>query len=364
MSGDKNKYSDNINIDDMFYTDRTREGLMPKVVNRLMYMKDDISDAMETDDDPLLPVKYNAIKAVINGIYGVSKYKYFRLYSINCARAITKLGRHLIKEAESIADKKEEIYTIYGDTDSIFVHLEGEYDYINAKKYFDNLMIYLNDELTLYLKNEYKTENKFITLEFETLFERIMMTKAKKKYFGVGHFIKGKDFNYQKAYGRGISIVKKDTPVILRPLLKQLLLDIVLSTEDSTIKDSIKTIRKKIFALDYQDFLITKQISRDLNAYKVTPQHVKAMLFSNKFIGTNFSRANYKGGMLHVINPSTEVIMLDSNIKLPKNYTVNYEKYFELFVKNPMILYLDRFQYFFLKDKTLDDFFKTNKVID
>ena len=364
ITGDKNKYSNNTNIDNMFYTDNSREGLMPKVVNRLMYMKDDISDAMETDDDPLLPVKYNAIKAVINGIYGVSKYKYFRLYNINCARSITHLGRHLIKEAEAIADKKDGIYTIYGDTDSIFVHLEGDYNYMNAKKYFEDLMIYLNLELTKYLMTEYKSKNKFITLEFETLFDRIMMTKAKKKYFGVGHFVKGKDFDYQKAYGRGISIVKKDTPVILRPLLKQLLLDIVLSDKDSTIKDSIKVIKNKMFALDYQDLLITKQISRDLNDYKVTPQHVKAMLYSNKFIGTNFSRANYKGGMLHVINPSTEVIMLDSNIKLPTNYSVNYEKYFDLFVKNPMILYLDRFQYFFLKDKTLDDFFKTNKVTD
>ena len=191
-----------------------------------------------------------------------------------------------------------------------------------------------------------------------------MMTKAKKKYFGVGHYIKGKDFKEYKSYGRGVAIVKKDTPVILRPLLKQLLLDIVLSDEDKQIKDSIKIIKEKIFELDYKDLLITKQISRDLNDYKVMPQHVKAMLYSNKFIGTNFSRANYKGGMLYVINPSTETIMLDSNTELPDNYKVNYNKYFELFVQNKMILFLDRFKYFFLKDKTLDEFFKTNKVTD
>jgi uracil-DNA glycosylase family 4 len=348
------------NNDDFYnlYIDNKKEGIMPKIVNKLIFMKNDISKQIKTSNDSTLTVKYNAIKAVINGIYGVSKYKWFRMYNINCARLITYLARTLIKKVEEIVDKKENFISIYGDTDSVFIYNKIAISYNEAKKDFEQLIEEINREISTFIREEFKIENKYIKLDFETLFKRVLMTKAKKKYYGNGYYIKGKEFQELKEYGRGVDIVKKDTPLILRPLLKQLLLDIVNRKTDDDIRNSIQRIKKEIYNLEYQDLLITKQISREIEDYKTIPQYVRAMKYSNSKFGTSFNRANYKGGLLYVIHPETDVIMLENEMKLPERYLVDYEKYFKLFVENKVSLFMDEFKIFFDKNKSLNDWLK------
>ena len=58
--------------------------------------------------------------------------------------------------------------------------------------------------------------------------------------------------------------------------------------------------------------------------------------------------------MLYVINPSTDVIMLENEMELPKGYEVDYKKYYELFVENKVSLFMEDFKKFFSKNKTLD----------
>jgi uracil-DNA glycosylase family 4 len=335
--------------------DTTKVGILSLVVDKLMFMKTNISNAMANSDDKTLPVKYNAIKAVINGIYGVSKYRYFRLYNINCAEAITYLGRKLIQKSEEICNNNENFKTIYIDTDSCFIHNIKE---DCSKEIFENLCLQINNDLSNFIKSEFNLDNKYLKMEFETLFYKLLMTKAKKKYYGMGYYVKGKDFKDLKSYGRGIDIVKKDTPHKLRPLLEEMLKSIILGNGFIDSKNAVEKIKKEIYSMTYKDLLITKQISRELNEYKVLPQHVKAMKYSNEHLGTNFGRSNYKGGLLHVVHPATEVIMMGNEMELPAGYKVNYKKYYELFVKNKMCLFLDDFKQLFSDNKTLTEYFK------
>jgi|TARA_R100000501_G_scaffold18524_1_gene40056 DNA polymerase elongation subunit (family B) len=354
-----------INIDNLYYTSKDRRGLMTIVVDKLMFMKDDLSKQMEDSDDVTLPVKYNAIKTVINGIYGVSKYKYFRLYSINCARCITHLARVMVKKSLTLADEIEDCTSIYADTDSAFIHIKDDRDYDTVLKRMFGVKDEINDKIGDFIKEYYELDNKYIEMDFETFFQKLLMSKAKKKYYGYGKYIKGKTFNSDKSYGRGIDLVKKDTPAAMRPILKKLLIDVINSEDNKSLKYSITEAEEAIKNLTYNQLLITKQISRELNEYKVTPQHVTAMMYSNKYLGTDFSRANYKGGMCYVNilqkyphsfkGKSVEAVMLNENTKLPKEMEVNYQKYIDLFIKNKMSLFLDRFKPLFNKNALLTE---------
>lgn len=376
ISSNKEDFKDKIEVYDedikeYYYINKEKRGLMSEIVDKIMFMKTDISNQMKTSNDSTLPVKYNAIKAVINGIYGVFAYQYFRMYDIRIARCITSIGRTMSRGIADFIDKDINFKTIYQDTDSCFVEIRKDVSYEQAKIEFNELLAKANLELNNISKKVYGVENIYLKLEFETLFHRVMQTKAKKKYYGLGYYVKGKDYTELKEYGRGIDIVKKDTPNKLRPLLRELLISIVMSEKDDDIKAAIIKIKKEIYNMDYRDLLITKQISRELDEYKVFPQHVKAMQFSNKNLGTDFSRLNYKGGMLFVTCKGkyigTEVIMIHEHTDIPKEICINYKKYFDLFVKNKMILFLDDFAKYFNENKTLDLYgisFKKKQVIN
>ena len=79
------------------------------------------------------------------------------------------------------------------------------------------------------------------------------------------------------------------------------------------------------------------------------------MLFSNKYLGTSFSRSNYKGGMIYVKTTKypVEVIMLENNQELPKEFICDYTKYFDIFVKNKVCLYNDNYKKFFINNEVL-----------
>ena len=80
------------------------------------------------------------------------------------------------------------------------------------------------------------------------------------------------------------------------------------------------------------------------------------MLFSNKYLGTSFSRDKYKGGFLYVKSisfPDTDAIMLEDNMKLPEGFECNYDKYYELFVQNKITLFDSKNARFFAKDRSL-----------
>jgi len=346
-----------------YYVNQEKKGFLPEAVELVMGMKKELSRKMREENDSKLLIKYNGIKAVINGIYGVFAYRYFRLYDLNVANAITGMGRFLLTNIKKYIDSKVDYNVIAGDSDSVFIHSKKDIDYEKSIQEFKDLSIDVNEEVSNIIKKDFNLDNKYIELECETVFYKLLQTKAKKKYYGLAKYLKNKMYDEFKGYGRGIEMVKKDTPLIVRPVLKELLISIINSVTDDDIKNAIDSSKDKIYSISYRDLLITKQISRELNMYKQQPQHVKAMLYSNKYLETNFSRSNYKGGMLYVkMNnsklPETEVIMLDENTTLHDSFRVDYEKYFVLFVKSKLVLMLDRFSKFFNKNKILMDWMK------
>jgi len=365
ISSDKNEFVNPICIDNKFYFTRDRKGLLGEIVDKMIFMKTDIQKKIKTSatekEAKEWQIRLNAIKALINGLYGVFGYRFFRLYDIRAANAITAAGRYLITHIEKYIDASKKFLSLASDTDSLFVWLKEKKDYKEAIKIFEDYENEVNAEVSNIMKRDYNLDNTFMRMECETVFKKLLMTQSKKKYYGFGNFIKGKMYDTDKEYGRGTELVKKDTPNVLRPVLKEMLLSIVKRECDLDIKKAVMKAKTAIFAMSYKDLLITKQISREIEEYKTVPQHVRAMQFSNKVLGTQFSRANYKGGLIFVTSkqyPHQEVIMLENDMELPKEFSCNYKKYFDLFVKNKLILFAPEFEKFFKDDRSIWEFVK------
>lgn len=107
-----------------FLSKDVREGLLPKILKDLMAQRDDIKKQMKvtTDADEL---RYydglqNAVKILMNAVYGVFASSFYRFTDRNIGSAITAFARETVKTL--IKRLEDEGYkVIYSDTDSLFV---------------------------------------------------------------------------------------------------------------------------------------------------------------------------------------------------------------------------------------------------
>lgn len=119
----------NISPEHDFKFKKEPQGFIPSVIGKILYRRLDIKKAMKESTDPtekkFLDVEQQALKRLINTMYGVYGFPNFRWYSFECAKAITSWGRQYIK----MSIKKAEEYgfhTIYADTDGFYAKYEKE----------------------------------------------------------------------------------------------------------------------------------------------------------------------------------------------------------------------------------------------
>ena len=100
------------------------KGFIPSVIGKILTRRLAIKKLMKESDDEtekkVLNVEQQALKRLLNTMYGIYGFPSFRWYSFECAKAITSWGRQYIKMS---MEKAEEFgfYTIYADTDGFYV---------------------------------------------------------------------------------------------------------------------------------------------------------------------------------------------------------------------------------------------------
>ncbi len=100
------------------------KGFIPSVIGKVLSRRLAIKKQMKESDDEtekkVLNVQQQALKRLLNTMYGIYGFPAFRWYSFECAKAITSWGREYIKKS---IEKAEEFgfYTIYADTDGFYV---------------------------------------------------------------------------------------------------------------------------------------------------------------------------------------------------------------------------------------------------
>lgn len=248
-------------------TFRREPGILPELVARLWAER----DRARKEGDPL---RAQAIKILMNSMYGVLAATTCRFFSPAIANAITLTGQHLIHlAADAVRDLGHTV--IYGDTDSLFVDVH-EPNPTHAEAIGEALRAEVSRRLVARLRDAFGVESH-LELEYEKCYRRFFMPEvrqgtggSKKRYAGLLG-----DASAARVELVGLEAVRRDwTPLAKR--FQRELLDRIF--HDRPVEDFVRGFIAELHTGALDDLLAYKKaVRKRLDDYtKTTPAHVKA----------------------------------------------------------------------------------------
>lgn len=379
---------------------RSQRGLIVDLIQKLFDERSSYKNLMfkleNEEGDVNLIKKYNvfqeAIKILMNSLYGSMCNEYFRYNNIDIAEAITQTGQTVVQTAEFALNKYvNEIvgsdnvdYTVFSDTDSCAIELKeiiNKYKIpdqnINtfidkvSKERFDPLLQKVFEEFSDYV-NFYQNKIHF---KREMIVKRGFIV-AKKKY--AMNVLSKEKVVYQepKLIVKGLEIVRSSTPEIVRGYLKEVVKVILESNEEDTQK-FIKKFKEIFYNEDITNISFPRGIT-DITKFLYvngvlqsgTPIHVRAALNYNSLIEAKKLQDKYeliKDGdkikfvYLKLPNPSKQNILgfkdyLPEEFNYLKEY-IDYDTQFEKTFLSPLESIFNAINWEIEKKVTFEDFF-------
>ncbi|MFT5676595.1 MAG: DNA polymerase-2, partial [Paraglaciecola sp.] len=162
---------------------------LPDIITSLWQQRD---EAKKNHD----ATRSQAIKILMNSFYGVLGAGGCPFYDTRLASSITMRGHDIMQTtAKWVAEAGYEV--IYGDTDSTFVWLDGEFSNEQVRQIGKDLQEQINQKWTTLIKQQFQVESN-LEIEFETYFTRFLMPTirgselgSKKRYAGLKMTEKG-----------------------------------------------------------------------------------------------------------------------------------------------------------------------------
>jgi len=297
--------------------------------------------------------KQQALKILMNSLYGVLANEHFRFYNNDLASSITLSGQELLKisavhcnrfmKDESGLDIKfmdtvesSMDYVIYGDTDSIFVNLT---DYLKKNNVevkvgekvdseIAKIQGFLNKNLMSIFGKMHRipSEKSMLELKNEYLFSKYYALNVKKKYAMKVVAQEGRELSFIDIKGLEIkrSDYSKKTQEILQNVLEMILSDdfTITKVNDYVSKMSLEVAEKA----QSGDPEVVKSVnfSKPLNQYKTISQHIKAMLMWNAIVNEDFRH----GSRGHLF-PLKGIDLDKAPEEIKKNYHERFLKKFK-----------------------------------
>ncbi|WP_286257890.1 DNA polymerase II [Pseudoalteromonas apostichopi] len=227
-------------------------------------------------DQPMLS---QAIKIIMNSLYGVLGSKGCRFYDPRLSSSITLRGHEIMQTTKQwIEEWGYEV--IYGDTDSTFVRLDDDLNSHDCNEIGTKLAKKINKCWQIKLLQDYKIDS-FLEIEFETHYSPFFMptirgktTGSKKRYVGKV----GKN-GASKLVFKGMETVRSDWTELAHKFQTELF-EILFSENygPQLIVQAFDRYVKKLYAGEFDSSLIyRKRLGQHLTDYqKNIPPHVKA----------------------------------------------------------------------------------------
>ncbi len=214
-----------------------------------------------------------AIKLMMNSMFGVLGSASCRFFDPDVANAITSFGQQMLSWTREIVEARG-VRVLYGDTDSVFVELsEPDADPVAARDEAEVLRRLVEAEVETRIRDRYDTEPRLV-LELEYVYDRFFLPQvrggrggSKKRYAG-------------SIDGRlelvGLEAVRRDWPRLARRLQRGLL-ERLFRDEDPLPFARELADQLRAGALD-DDLVYTKRLRKGaLDRYTAaTPPHVQA----------------------------------------------------------------------------------------
>jgi len=250
---------------------KKKKGFIPTIIEDLITRRMRIKEMMGKDGkkDPMLVAREQSLKLLANSFYGYLGFFNARWYSLESAKSVTAWGRFHIQRVIEKA-KDEGFSVIYGDTDSVFLALDGKKT-DDAVKFVEKINRKLPGVMELEFDGYYPS-GLFVSAKMGD-------AGAKKKYalLGEGGEIEIKGFETVR---RNWSFVAKD---VQKDVLKIVL-------KDNDPKKALKYVKKMINDLrdhkvPVEKVVIHTQLQKEIGDYASVGPHVAAAkLMKNKGI--------------------------------------------------------------------------------
>lgn len=294
---------------------------LPAIITSLWKQRD---EAKRNQD----AARSQAIKILMNSFYGVLGSGGCPFYDTRLASSITMRG-HDIMQTTATWIEAAGYQVIYGDTDSTFVWLQGEYSTEQANQVGQSLATDINQKWQDYIQENHQLECE-LEIEFETHFSQFLMPTirgselgSKKRYAGLKTTKDGEELVF-----KGLETVRSDWTALAKGF--QLELYQMVFAGKNVHEYLLQTIEDTRAGLLDEQLVYRKRIRRRLDQYvKNVPPHVKAARLAdqqNMALGKPL-KYQHKGWISYVltVNGPEPVEYLNSQI--------DYEQYVEKQIK-------------------------------
>ncbi|MBW2274591.1 MAG: DNA polymerase II, partial [Deltaproteobacteria bacterium] len=187
-----------------------RHALLPEILERFAKRRDEAKRRGEGHAD-------QAIKIMMNSMYGVLGSTACRFFDPGVANAITRFGQQTLAWTAD-AFEEEGVEVLYGDTDSVFVKLRREDGGANGKiaAQAEGLRSSVDARIRERVRREYGVEPQ-LELELERVYARFFLPRVR----GGGQGSKKRYAGWSQERGLeivGLESVRRDWPAIARRL--------------------------------------------------------------------------------------------------------------------------------------------------
>lgn len=349
------------------YTDRSKH---KKTMLKVEQEYENTKDKSLINEISRLDNLQMALKSALTSLYGALGNQWFRYYDLRIAEGITQSGQLSIQWIANKLDifmnnalKTNDVpYTIYSDTDSIYLTLEKLVETVCPNKTIDQKISYMDrvceeiiqptidagyQELAEYM-NAYSQK---MIMKREVLADKGIFV-AKKMYILNVHNSEGVQFATPKLKVKGLAMVRSSTPAVVRDKLKESIM-VILEGNQEKLHDFIRNYKKEFDKLPVEAISSVSGVN-GMNKYgssltiynKGTPINVRGSLLFNHHVKRLNLTTQYQlisdGDKIKYVyvekpNPFHEDVISFSS-ELPKEFDlhryIDYNKQFnKVFVK-------------------------------
>jgi len=226
--------------------------LLVKLVKEFLEKREYYRNKFKETGDERYDMKQQVYKVLSNAVFGATMNVGFRLYDWRIGDKIMSKGReNLMKVINFVEDIGFEV--IYGDTDSIFVYVEGSWE--EVEKIVKMLERRINEYMYPY------------RMKVEKVFDAIIFL-SRKKYAGIT--VDG------ELEVKGLELIRSDWCDLAGEVQKEIIMRVLRGEDIENIKGYIKEIKEKLERGELDEKLVMRRsLSKKIEEYKVEQPHVR-----------------------------------------------------------------------------------------